>query len=733
MTIISKLSRREFLKAGVGFTLAVQLPMSMAASKLKAGGPGQVGAQVETGSFAPNAFVTIGEDNTVTVICKHLEMGQGVFTGLATLVAEELDADWAQVHAQGAPAAKAYNNLFWGVQGTGGSTAIANSFEQMRKAGATARAMLVEAAAQRWKVPVHKIQVTKGLVHTADGHHKATFGELAQAAAALPVPENVTLKQAHEFKLIGKTAPRKDSAAKTTGKAMFTQDFKLPGMLTAVVAHSPKFGGKVAKVDDTKARAIPGVQQVVTIPTGVAVLAHNFWTAKKGRDALVIDWDFSQAYSGSSDQIQKDYTALLDKPGTVARKEGDAMATLADSKNVVQADFHFPFLAHAAMEPMNCAMQMTPEGVQVWNGEQMQTADQAAVAGVLGLKPEQVNLNMLYAGGSFGRRANPHADYLVEAAHVLKASGGKNPIKLVWAREDDMTGGFYRPAYAHRIQATLDEHGMPKAWMNRIVGESIMKGSPFEMMIKDGVDPTSVEGSATLPYAIPNMLVDLHTTNDTVRVPVQWWRSVGSTHTAFATEVVMNELAEKAGKDPVEYRMALLKKHPRHAGVLKLAAEKAGWHKPVAPGKNGEKRGRGVAVHESFNTFVAQVVEVTVQKDGAYKVDRVVCAVDCGVVVNPDVVKAQMEGGIGFALAGALYGEITLKDGEVQQTNFHNYPVLRINQMPKIEVHMVQSAEKPTGVGEPGVPPLAPALAHALKNAAGVTIRSLPIQDTIQV
>lgn len=734
MRIITNVSRRDFLKAGAGLTLAVSIPTVFANNKPKAGGPGLAGSAVETGNFAPNAFVSIGSDNTVTVISKHLEMGQGIYTGLATLVAEELDADWSTVKVEGAGAStKHYNNLFWGAQGTGGSTAIANSFEQMRTAGATARAMLVNAAAAQWKVPASEITVANSVVSHAQSNRKATFGELADAASRQAVPEQVALKDAKDFKLIGKTAPRKDSVAKTNGTAIFTQDMKLPGMLVAVVAHPPRFGGTVKKVDDKAARAIKGVSDVVTIPSGVAVLATNYWTAKKGRDALNIEWDLSKAYKGSSEQIQTDYVQLLNKPGTVARQEGDATAALSSSKQLVSADFHFPFLAHASMEPMNCLMKLDKDGAEVWNGEQMQTADQAAVAAVFGLDPEQVKLNMLYAGGSFGRRANPQADYLVETAHIVKAIGGKAPVKLVWSREDDMKGGYYRPAYAHRLRAALGKNGLPVAWENRIAGQSIAMGSPFEgFLVKDGVDATSVEGSSNLPYQIPNMLVDLHTTNDQVRVPVQWWRAVGSTHTAYATEVFMDELATQAKQDPVKYRQALLTKHPRHAGVLKLAAEKAGWGKPLTLATDGAKRGRGVAVHESFNSFVAQVVEVTVQKDGNFKVDRVVCAVDCGVVVNPDVVKAQMEGCIGFALAAALTGEITLKEGEVQQSNYHDYPVLRINEMPKVEVHLVQSGEKPTGVGEPGVPPLAPALANALFNATGKRIRKLPIGEQLK-
>lgn len=724
-------TRRGFLKGGAGLALAIVAPTVALA---EVGGPGHAGSAMVDGEFSPNAFLRIGTDGTVTVVSKHLEMGQGVYTGLATLVAEELDADWSRVTVEGAPAdAKRYSNLFWKAQGTGGSTAIANSYEQMRRAGATARAMLVSAAAQQWKVPASQITVKNGVVSHAASGRKAGFGELAEAAAQLPVPANVKLKNPKDFTLIGRSAPRVDSVAKTTGRATFTQDVKLPGMLVAVVAHPPRFGGRVKSVDDKAARAIKGVSDVVVIPNGVAVLAADYWTAKKGRDALKVEWDESQAYRGSSDAIVADYRERAKTPGLNARNDGNAEAALAKAGKVIEAEYVFPYLAHASMEPLNCVMKLENGECEVWNGEQLHTVDQFSLAKTLGIEADRVKLNMVYAGGSFGRRANPQSDYLLETAQIVKAINGRAPVKLVWSREDDMRGGFYRPVYLHRVRAALDAKGMPVAWQQRIVGQSIIAGSPFEpMLVKDGVDITSVEGASTLPYAIPNLNVDLHTTNADVKVPVQWWRSVGSTHTAYATELFIDELALSAGKDPVAYRMALLKKHPRHAGVLKLAADKAGWNKPLAPAADGAARGRGVAVHESFNSFVAEVVEVTVQKDGSFKVDRVVCAVDCGVVVNPDVVKAQMEGGIGYALAAALTGSITLKDGVVEQSNFNDYPVLRINEMPKVEVHIVKSAAAPTGVGEPGVPPLAPALASALRAATGKVIHTLPIGDQLQ-
>ncbi len=722
-TELENASRRRLLQGAAGLTLAMYLPVASATTKAAAA----KGAAVAP--FAPNAFLRIGEDNTVTVISKHLEMGQGSYTGLATIVAEELDAAWSQVRVEGAPAdAKRYNNVNWGpVQGTGGSTAIANSWQQLREAGATARAMLVAAAAAQWKVPPAELSVSDGeVLHRASGR-KASFGQLATAAAQQPVPASVQLKDPKDFKFIGKHVPRKDSVAKTDGTAKFTQDVFLPGMLTAVVAHPPRFGATVKSFDASKARAVKGVVDVVRIPSGVAVLARDTWSAKKGRDALTVEWDESRAFKLGSEQIQQQYRELARSPGAVARREGDAEQALSSAARTLEAAYDFPYLAHAAMEPLNCVIRLDRDGCEVWNGEQFQTIDQAMVAQVLGLKPEQVTLHMLYAGGSFGRRASKDADYLIEAAHIVKAINGRAPVKLVWLREDDMRAGYYRPAFHHRLTAGLDGSGRLVGWRHRLVGQSIMAGGPMEqMMVKDGIDAVSVEGAANLPYAIPHMLVDLHTPKD-IGVPVLWWRSVGSTHTAFSTECFIDELAQAAGKDPVAWRLEMLAQHPRHAGVLKLATEKAGWGTPLRAGQPGERRGRGVAVHESFNTFVAQVAEVTVKDDGSYRVDRVVCAVDCGVAVNPDVIRAQVEGSVGFALSTVLHSAITLKEGQVQQSNFHDYPVARIHEMPRVDVHIVPSAANPTGIGEPAVPPLAPAVANALAAATGKRARQLPI------
>ena len=716
----TSLGRRQFLVitagASAGLTLGMLLPGCSREQPVQ--------SQAGPARFEPNAFVRIGSDDRVTVIIKHLEMGQGTYTGLATLVAEELDAAWSQIDVEGAPAdANTYNNLLWGkVQGTGGSTAIANSYEQMRKAGAAAREMLIAAAAKKWNVEASGITAQDGVLRHPTGGQQASFGELAELAAQQTVPEEVFLKDPNEFRLIGTRLPRKDSKAKTNGSAMFTQDVKLPGMLTALVAHPPRFGAKVKSFDAGKARTIAGVDAVVEIPNGVAVLGRDFWSAKKGRDALQIEWDESSAFKLDSDELFAQYKALAEKPGSVARNDGDVQSGLQSAGKTLQATMEFPFLAHAALEPMNCVMQRHKDGVEIWNGEQFQTPDQAAVAKVFGIAPAQVKINMLYAGGSFGRRANPQSDYLVETAAIVKAIGGKAPVKLVWTREDDMRAGYYRPMYVHKLEAGLDASGNLVAWQHRIVGQSIIAGSGFEGgLIKDGIDFTSVEGVANMPYAIPNIGVELHTTK--LPVPVQWWRSVGSTHTAFAVETFIDQLALAANRDPVEFRRAMLKDHPRHLGVMELAAEKAGWGQPMAAG-----RGRGIAVHESFNSYVAQVAEVSVHADNSFSVDRIVIAVDCGIAINPDIVVAQMEGGMGFGLSAALSSELTFSEGRVVQSNFHDYTVLRINQMPRVEVHIVKSAQAPTGVGEPATPVIAPAVANALTAATGQHFDRLPLR-----
>ena len=712
-------TRRDFLKsAGIAGAIALTVGFEWTVSGRRALAAPSAGA-----TFAPNAFLRIGADDSVTVIAKHVEMGQGAYTGIATVVAEELDADWEKVRVESAPAdAKRYANLAFGtIQGTGGSSAMANSWNQLREAGGKARAMLLAAAAKEWKVPVAELTVDKGIVSHAGKKRQAAFGTLVATAATLPVPETVQLKDPKDFKLIGHSAPRVDAAAKSDGTAQFSIDVAMPGMLVALLQRPPLFGSKVKSFDATAATAVPGVVKVVQVPGGVAVVARGFWAAKLGREALKIEWDDSNAEKRSSAAIMDEYRHLADQPALAARKDGDAAQAIKGAARRVSASYEFPYLAHAPMEPLDAVVKLNANSCEIWAGDQFQTIDQANAARTAGLDPQQVSIHTLYAGGSFGRRANVGSDYIVEAVSIAKAFGADGtPIKLQWTREDDIRGGLYRPMYFHKVEAGLDAKGELTGWRHVIVGQSIMAGGAFAGMIKDGVDPTSVEGASTIAYAIPNVAVDLSTTK--TGVPVLWWRVVGSSHTTYAVEAFIDEVAHAAGQDGFTFRRKLLGQHPRMKAVLELAADKAGWGTQLPPG-----RGRGIAVAEAFKTYVAQVAEVSVDKDGQVKVDRVICAVDCGTPINPDIIAAQMEGGIGFGLGAILYGAITLKDGRVEQGNFNAYRVLRINEMPKVEVHIVPSGEPPTGVGEPGVAPLGPAVANAIFAATGKRNYVLPI------
>nr|WP_045837896.1 xanthine dehydrogenase family protein molybdopterin-binding subunit [Hyphomicrobium sp. 99] len=709
-------SRRTFLKisggVGAGLILGLAAPASFGAGD----------AVAAEGPFEPNPFVKIAPDNTVTVIIKHLDKGQGAATGLSTLVAEELDASHDQIRTEFAPAdAVKYKNFAFGVQGVGGSTGLPNSYEQYRKAGAIARAMLVAAAAKAWGVDTSTITVKGGVVSSSSGK-SATFGDLAEKAAAEPVPADAPLKDAKDFQFIGKPFPRVDSPIKVRGEAKYTIDHQFDGMLIATIARPPLFGAKVQSYDASDAEKIKGVVKVLQVPQGVAILATSTWAALKAQRAIKVSWDESQAEKRSSSEIIAAYKAKLDQQGAVAKSVGNVEDGFKSAGKVIEVDFEFPYLAHAPMEPMDCVIRFDGKSAEIWTGSQLQTVDHGTACSILNLKPENVQLHTVWAGGSFGRRAIADSHYVREACEVAKAYGKPVPIKVLWTREDDVQGGYYRPIYVHRVKAGLDQDGNIVAWRHRIVGQSILAGTPFEkMMVKDGVDATSVEGASTLPYAIPNFEVDLHT--EKTGVPVLWWRSVGATHTAHATEHMIDMLAKEAGKDPVAFRLAMLKDHPRHAGVLKLAAEKAGWGQPT-PGLL-----RGVAVHESFGSFVANVADVRLHDDGTIKVERVVCAVDCGVAVNPDVVAAQMEGGLGYGLGAALKGAITLKDGAVEQTNFDGYEVLRMSEMPHVEVHIVPSVEKPSGVGEPGTPVVLPAVANALLWGTGVRSTVMPLRQ----
>jgi isoquinoline 1-oxidoreductase beta subunit len=675
-----------------------------------------------TPPFAPNAFVRIGTDNTVTVLIKHIEFGQGPFTGLATLVAEELDADWSQVRAEHAPSnPELYKNLLYGMQSTGGSSAVANSYEQMRQAGATARAMLVDAAAQTWSVPASEITIERGVLRHARTRRQGRFGQFAEAAARLPVASNVKLKDPSVFRLIGKDGVVKklDSAAKTNGRAQFTMDIRERGMLTVVVARAPRFGARVVSFDAADARAVPGVVDVRQIPTGVAIYAEGFWPAKKARDRLRITWDESGAERRGTDQLISEYRALARSPGSVAAAHGDVDAAFARANRVIEAEFVLPYLAHAPMEPLDGFLRWDGQRAVARFGSQFQTGDHQTIAKVLGLTFEHVKVETMLAGGSFGRRAQQTNHLAAELAEVAKAIGPGRPVKVVWTREDDMRGGYYRPLTVHRMRGAVRD-GRVVAWADTVVTQSILKGSPFEGMIQNGVDATSVEGSREIPYEVGDFRCDLHSPD--VSVPVLWWRSVGHTHTGYAVECFVDELLQSAGQDPVAGRLAMMGKAPREAGALRAVAELARWSGPGP--LNG--RARGVAVVQSFGSSVAEIAEVSLE-GGLPRVHKVWCAVDCGVAVNPDVIRAQMEGGIGFGLGHALYAQITLEDGRPVQSNFDSYRSLRIHEMPEVEVTIVPSAEKPTGVGEPGVPPIAPAVANALARLGVERPRRLPM------
>ncbi len=714
--INQELSRRTFLKA-TG-TAAAGLVIGFRAPE----------ARANLGDGAFNPFVRIAPDGMVTVISKHLDKGQGTVSGLATLVADELDADWSRVTAEFAPSnPEVYNNLSWGpFQGTGGSSGIPNSFMQYRQAGATARAMLVNAAAETWGVPAKEIAIASGTISHASGK-SAGFGEFAEAASRMEVPIEIKLKSPEEFTLIGKVNHRRiDTVPKTRGETVYTQDIDLPGMLIAVIARAPRFGATVASYDDTAARSIKGVEDVVQVPQGIAVLARNTWSAMQGREVLSIEWDDSNAEVRSTDQIMAEYRKLGDQPGIVAENKGDTEGALAGAVTVIEADFEFPYLAHAPMEPMNAVADLKPgTSLEIWTGSQLPTLDHSFAASIAGLELDQVKINTLYAGGSFGRRATPTSDFVNEAVNVAVAINGRAPVKLVWSREDDIQGGYYRPMYFHKVRAGLDSEGNIVGFHHRIVGQSIVSGTPFAMLIdENGVDATTIEGAKELPYAIGAHRLEVH--NTTVGVTPLWWRAVGSTHTAYVIETMMDRLAKAADVDPLEFRLRNMDANSREAGVLRLVAEKAGWGRKKPPAGIY----RGLAVHKSFGSYVAQVADVRLNDDGGIaKVERVICAIDCGIAVMPDQIKAQMEGGIGFGLGAVLRNQITLTDGVVDQSQFYDYEPLRMSDMPIIESHIMPSMEAPTGTGEPGVPQVGPAVANAVFSGTGQEINILPFSS----
>lgn len=710
----AKPSRRTFLKMSAGtvggLIIAMKLPNV---------------AEAATGEFV-QPFVHIRPDNTVVVIVKHLDKGQGIATGLATLVADELDAAHAQVTTGFAPSNPAvYANTLFGVQGTGGSTAIPNSFMQYRQAGAAAKAMLIAAAANDWGVPANEITVSQGTLSHASGK-SAGFGELAGLAAEQEVPAEPALKTPDQWVYIGKSFPRVDTKNKSVGAPnTYAMDFQRDDMLVAVVARSPRFGGTPVSFDPGDALSVPGVVDVLMIPTGVAVVAKSTWPAIKARDMITIKWDDSSAEMRSTDAMMAELAEMAAKPGLSARKDGDAQAAIDNAAKVIEVDYEFPFLAHGTMEPLDVVMSFDGSKAEVWSGSQIQTIDHNVTAAVLGIEFQNVAINTLWAGGSFGRRATADAHVYAEAAMLAKALHEKGtsgvPIKLMWTREDDMTGGYYRPMSAHKVKVGLDDEGNVLGWSHRMAAKSIIKGTPFEpMLMKDGVDHNMTEGAHDTTYAFPAMEMEQHLAE--TKVPVLWWRSVGHTHSGYVMETMIDRLAKEAGKDPVAYRLDMIKNDPRKANVLKLAAEKAGWGTDLPDG-----RYRGVAVHKSFGSYVAEVAEISMDEDGIIKVEKVVCAVDCGIPVNPDNITAQIEGGLGYGLGAILRNEVTLTDGIVDQTNFDTYEPLRMSDMPEIEVHIVQSTEAPTGIGEPGTPPIGPAVANAIAAAKGDWVTTLPL------
>ena len=714
MDDIAGLSRRDFLKAGAcatgGLVIAFVVP---GAQRFARAQPAVAGT-----TFAPNAFLRVGSDDSVTVLLAHAEMGQGIWTTLPMLIAEELDSDWSKIKVEHAPAAPAYAHTAFGMQMTGGSSSTRSEFDRYRQAGATARALLVAAAAQRFAAPAAACRTENGWVVCGD--RRARYGELAAAAARLPAPETVALKPAKDWQIIGHRTRRLDTPEKITGRAQFGMDVQFPGLLTAVVARPPVFGATVQGCDASQAKAVPGVRHVVQVPSGVAVIADHFWAAKLGRDALKIDWDLGPHASLDGAVLRAEFRRLAETPGAVAAAAGNVTVALSAAATILEAEYAVPYLAHAPMEPLNCTVKIGADRCEIWTGTQFQTLDQQVAAQITGLKPEQVEIHTVFLGGGFGRRATPTSDCVTEAVHVAKAADA--PVKTVWTREDDVRGGYYRPSYLHRARVGLGSDGLPVAWRHTIVGQSILAGTPFEQaMVKDGIDMTSVEGTSDSPYlkGLTDFHVDLHSPQ--TGIPVLWWRSVGHSHTAFVMEGIIDELAHANRKDPAEYRRRLLKDHPRHLGVLNLAVEKSGWGSPLPEG-----RARGVAVHESFGSYVAQVAEVSVDRS-KIRVHRVVCAVDCGIAVNPETIAAQMESGIVFGLSAALHGAMHFTGGRVQESNFHDYPVLRLSEMPVVEVHMVASTEKPGGIGEVGVPPIAPAVANAVAALTGERLRELPL------
>ena len=707
----SSVTRRDFLKtasvSGAGLLIGFYLPR------------GSLFKPMPAGPFAPNAWLRLGTDESVLVLVDRSEMGQGVSTSLPMLVAEELEADWSKVRFEFAPADTAYANVLFGMQATGGSSSTRAGWMNLRQAGAAAREMLLSAAADTWGVSKSECRAERGAVTHAPSKRKLTYGKLVEKASTLPMPKDVLLKEPKDWKIIGKRMKRLDTPKKVDGSAQFGIDVKVPGLLVALVARCPVQGGKVVKFDATKAKAIAGVRNIVQISSGVAVVAKGYWAAKKGRDALDVTWDYGPSAQVSSATIATQLGQLAEGKAASARHDGDAEAGLSGAATTLEATYDAPFLAHATMEPMNATAHVRSDGVDIWAPTQFQEGARGFGAQIGGVPIEKVAVHTTFLGGGFGRKFE--LDFIIEALETSKAAGA--PVKVIWSREDDIRNQPYRPVSHHRVRAGLDASGRPVAWTHRVVAPSIM-ARLFPANVKDGLDGEAVEGAVGLPYAIPSVHVDYVLAE--TGIPVGFWRSVNNSFAAFVDESFMDEMAHKAGKDPYEYRRSLLANAPRHLRVLELVATKAGWGKPLPKG-----RARGIAVFKSFESYVAQVAEVSMRADGTPRVHRVVCAIDCGPVVNPDTVEAQMQSGIVYGLTAALKGEITIDKGRVQQGNFDTYPMLHMREMPVVEVHIVPSTDSQGGVGEPGTPPIAPAVCNAIFELTGKRIRRLPIGKVV--
>lgn len=717
MSDTKPINRRNFIKTGSIFTSGVLLAFHLP-SFAKAGLNNTIPKAV---TFAPNAFIKIGADNAINILCNHSEMGQGAYTAMTQLIADEMDADWSKITVASSPVGVEYNSPVFGMMLTGGSSSAYSEWDRLRKVGASARAMLIEAAAQTWSIKPEACHAENSyVIETASGK-KISYGELVARAATLKAPETVILKNNKDFKFIGKPIKRVDTKEKINGTGIFGMDVHIPGMLTAVVLRPPVFGGKVKSFNADKAKAIAGVKHVVQIERGIAVVATGYWSAKLGREALEVVWENGPLLDTKIQRQQ--YAAMAEKTGLIATKEGDVTNKTGAAKTL-EVVYEMPYLAHAPMEPLNCLADVKADSCDLYIGTQGQTIEQNTAAHILGLKPEQVKVHTQLLGGAFGRRAIFDGHITAEAVQTSKAVGA--PVKVIWSREDDIQGGYYRPVAYHKIVGSIDAAGNPYSWHHRVVCQSFIIGSPMEAgMIKDGLDGIAVEGVSELPYDIPNFQVEWHRGMDVV--PTLWMRSVGHSSNAFAKECFIDELAFAAGKDPFEYRKGLMGKHARLRNVLEVAADKAGWGKSLAAG-----HAQGIAVHESFQSFIAQVAEVSVSESGKIKVHKVTVVIDCGPIINPDTIKAQMEGSVVFGMTSAMYGEISFKEGKVEQRNFHDYKLLRIDEAPEVVVHIIESTESMGGVGEPGVPPVAPAIANAVFVLTQKRIRKMPFPANVR-